>query len=113
MGGSFRNRINSENQISGVSPVALLSITATALARNFSDLLNQVRYQRVSLEVKRGNEVVAIVTPPPGTAGFPIDQLDALLQSAPVLSAEEADGFLRDIHEANDRLIPESTEWDS
>lgn len=89
------------------------SITAIALARNFSDFLNQVRYQRITLEVKRGNEVIACVTPPAKFAGFPIEQLDALLTSTAALSAQEGRDFLRDIHEATDRLIAEDSAWGS
>lgn len=89
------------------------SITATALARNFSDFLNQVRYQRITLEVKRGNEVIACVSPPANVAGFPIEQLDALLSSTTALSAQEGRDFLRDIHKATDRLITEDNAWGS
>ena len=74
------------------------SITATQLSRNFSDLLNQVRYQHVTLEIMRGNELVAYVSPSPVAAGYPIDQLDRLLAGLPRLSAEEARHFLDDIH---------------
>ena len=89
------------------------SITATALARNFSDFLNQVRYQRITLEVKRGNEVIACVTPPSTLAGFPIEQLDALLTSTTALSAQEGRDFLSDIRAATDRLVTEDAAWDS
>lgn len=75
------------------------SITATYLARNVSDLLNQVRYQHVTLEVTRGNDLVAYVSPPPGAAGYPIDQLDYLLAGLPHLSDEEVGQFLADIHD--------------
>ena len=74
------------------------SITATHLARNFSDLLNQVRYQHVTLEVMRGNELIAYVSPTPMTAGYPIGLLDRLLAGLPRLSAEESQQFLDDIH---------------
>ena len=75
-----------------------LSITATHLARNFSDLLNQVRYQHVTLEVTRGNELIAYVSPTPMAAGFPINQLDRLLAGLPRLSTEESQQFLDDLH---------------
>ena len=74
------------------------SITATHLARNFSDLLNQVRYQHVTLEVMRGNELIAYVSPAPMAAGYPIGQLDRLLAGLPRLSSEESLHFLDDIH---------------
>jgi antitoxin (DNA-binding transcriptional repressor) of toxin-antitoxin stability system len=38
-------------------------ITATELARNMSDILNRVRYQRESFRIERNGEAVAIVTP--------------------------------------------------
>ena len=74
-----------------------LSVTATYFARNLSDLLNQVRYQRVTLEVTRGSDLVAYVSPAPGLSGYPIDHLDRLLASLPQFSTEEADHFLSDI----------------
>jgi hypothetical protein len=89
------------------------TITATALARNFSDLLNQVRYQGVTLDVRRGKELIARVTPPANIAGFPIDQLDALLSAAPALSDAVSGEFLRDIHEATGGLVTEDSAWGS
>jgi hypothetical protein len=90
-----------------------LSITATHLARNFSDLLNQVRYQHVTLEVMRGNELIAYVTPTPMAAGFPIAQLDRLLTGLPRLSAEESQCFLDDIHHGVAAQPMESDAWAS
>lgn len=89
------------------------TITATALARNFSDLLNQVRYKGLTLDVRRGNELIARVTPPANIAGFPIDQIDALLGAAPALSDAEIGEFLRDIHEATGGLVTENSVWGS
>ena len=89
------------------------TITATALARNFSDLLNQVRYQGLTLDVRRGNDLIARVTPPANVAGFPIDQIDVLLGEAPALSDAESRDFLRDIHDAGDRLATEDSAWGS
>ena len=89
------------------------TVTATALARNFSEFLNQVRYQGVTLEVTRGTEVVACVSPPPTSRGFPIDQLDGLLDSLPRFSPEEADAFLDDIHAGVEQLTTERSAWDS
>ncbi len=89
------------------------SITATHLARNFSDLLNQVRYQHVTLEVMRGNELIAFVSPGPVAAGYPIDQLDRLLAGLPRLSAEESQQFLDDIHHGVAVQPLESDAWAS
>ena len=74
------------------------SITACHLARNFSNLLNQEHYQHVTLEVMRGNEVIAYVSPGPEAAGYPISKLDRLLAGLPRLSVEDTQQFLNDIH---------------
>lgn len=93
--------------------MTIRSITATHLARNFSDLLNQVRYQQVTLEVMRGNELIAYVTPAPTTSGYPIDQLDRLLAGLPRLSAEESQQFLDDIHHGVSEQPAENDAWAS
>ena len=70
------------------------SITATFLAKNFSEILNQVRYQHVTLEVTRGHDLVAYVVPvhpPPrrlatsphgGASGWTTPLVTALSRSA-------------------------------
>ena len=92
--------------------MSTLSITATYLARNLSDLLNQVRYQRVTLEVTRGSDLVAYVCPSPAMAGYPIDQLDRLLASLPQLSTDEVERFLADIQEGVASQSAEPDAWD-
>jgi hypothetical protein len=74
------------------------SITAAFLAQNFSELLNQVRYQHVTLEVTRGNDLVAYVSPPPRVTGYPIAQ---------------AGQFLADIHEAGTMQSVDPDAWGS
>lgn len=86
-------------------------ISATTLARNFSEILNRVRYQGVTLDVTRGSEVVACISPPSPTGGFPISQLDRLLASLPKLTAQEAAQFGADIGAVVDRLKPEGDPW--
>lgn len=51
----------------------------------------------------RGNEIVARVQPVGPTAGYPIQELDALIASLP-LGEDDLDAFLRDIHEAGANL---------
>ena len=92
--------------------MSTLTITATYLARNLSDLLNQVRYQRVTLEVTRGSDLVAYVYPSPAVTGYPIDQLDRLLASLPPLSTAEIERFLVDIREGVASQSAESDAWD-
>lgn len=87
------------------------TISATTLARNFSEFFNRVRYQGVTLDVTRGNEVIACISAPTPTAGFPIAQLDRLFASFPTMSAEEAAQFEADVAAAVDNLLPEGDAW--
>ena len=89
------------------------SITAAFLAQNFSELLNQVRYQHVTLEVTRGNDLVAYVSPPPSVIGYPMSQLDRLISELPRLSDDEAAQFLTDIHEGGATQSVEPDAWGS
>ena len=53
----------------------MTTLTATALARNFSAYLNQVCYQGASFEIKRGTEIVARLMPTAPVAGYPLEKL--------------------------------------
>ena len=88
-------------------------ISATTLARNFSELLNRVRYQGITLDVTRGSEVIACITPPGPINGFPIAQLDRALSALPQLSEHEAEQFEADVAAVLDRLQPEGDAWAS
>lgn len=88
-------------------------ISATTLARNFSEFLNRVRYQGVTLDVTRGSDVIACLSPPIPTGGYPIAQLDRLLASLPQLSAQEAVQFESDVAAVAGQLQPEGDAWAS
>jgi antitoxin (DNA-binding transcriptional repressor) of toxin-antitoxin stability system len=89
------------------------SITATEAARNFSEVINQVRYQAAEFDVTRGKEIVARIVPPPKLpVGFPLRDLTALFASLPGLEAGDADDFLKDIDASVSRLTMRSSEWD-
>lgn len=88
-------------------------VTATMFARNFSDLLNQVRYQGITLDVKRGSEIVACVSPPDARPGYPIAELDHLLAGLPRLSSEDAGAFQQDIAAATGVLRVEADPWEA
>lgn len=91
----------------------MTTLTATALARNFSDYLNQVCYQGASFEIQRGAEIVARLTPPAPVGGYPLERLASLLADLPALSEDEAAEFLRDIDDAEAQLVTQADAWDS
>jgi hypothetical protein len=88
-------------------------VTATTFARNLSDLLNQVRYQGITLDVKRGSEIVAYVTPPEVCSGYPIAELDNLMATLPRLSSEDTSAFQHDIATALGALRADVDPWDA
>ena len=92
--------------------MASKTITATAAARGFSDLLNQVRYQGVEFDIVRGKEVVARLVPAAPPGGVALDQLDELVRSLPRLGVREAGLFARDIERGLARMRPDAVEWD-
>jgi hypothetical protein len=88
-------------------------VSATNLARNFSEFLNRVRYQGITLDVTRGSDVIACISPPNPARGFPIAQLDRLFASLPPLTAHEAVQFANDVTAVVGNLQPEGDAWAS
>jgi hypothetical protein len=89
------------------------TLTATTLARNFSDYLNQVRYQGATFDIQRGSDIVARLSPASRVAGYPLSRLGELYAALPELDEAEADALLADIHGATDALLPEADAWGS
>lgn len=89
-------------------------VTATELSRNLSALLGEVRYRRIELEVTKGDEVIARVSPPVAAlTGCPVDRLDELFRRLPVLEPDEADAFAADVRSARKALVESESAWDS
>ncbi|MDP2834253.1 MAG: hypothetical protein Q8Q28_13360 [Pseudomonadota bacterium] len=88
------------------------TLTATTLARNFSEYLNQVRYQGAEFDIRRGNEIIARLCPPRPSAGYPVERLAGLYAGLPTL-ADDADAFLEDLREAERHLAMERDAWES
>ena len=88
-------------------------ISATEAARNFSDVINQVRYQLVEFDVTRGKEVVARIVPPSkGPSGIPIQGLNAFFRSLPSLEDNDVDVFLHDIAYGLSSVVDTPPKWD-
>lgn len=87
-------------------------ISATNAARNFSDLINRVRYQGASFDIERGNEVIARISPAAPSATLSIADLDEQWAKLPRLDPEDAELFEASIHEIHQNAtLPESL-WD-
>ena len=92
--------------------MASKSITATEAARNFSDVLNQVRYQGAEFDIVRGKEVMARIVPAAPSRGVPISQLNALVRAWPRRGTREAESFAKDIERGLAHIRPDEVEWD-
>lgn len=88
------------------------SINATEAARNFSDVLNQVKYQDTSFEIMRGRDVIARIVPIGPARGLRVSELNALFAKLPRLAEDDVDVFERDIEESVMRLAGKEHEWD-
>ena len=92
--------------------MAAKTITATEAARNFSDVLNQVRYQDTEFDIVRGKDVVARLVPARPSGGVALDALNELFRALPRLGPGEAELFARDIERGAGRMRPDTVEWD-
>ncbi len=88
-------------------------VTATEAARQFSELMNRVKYQGQSFEVIRGNEIVARIVPAGPASPVRVSDLGNLLAQLPALDEGDAATFERDLAEIRDATGREETsEWD-
>jgi len=83
-------------------------VSATEAARNFSDLLNRVRYQRQSYLIERGGEAVCEIRPVYAATGFKGVDLARLLASLP----DAPDSYLDAVEEiVEGQPRAEQTRW--
>lgn len=71
-------------------------ISATEAVRNFSDLLNRIRYRGEQIIVERGGEPVCRMSPAHATKRLTLRELAALLGELPSPGA----GFANDVRRA-------------
>lgn len=86
-------------------------INVTQAARNFSDLLNRVYYQGVSVELERNNKVIARIVPVPRPDEGKPKTLSEILASLPRLG-DDAEAFAEDVMSIRRELPPERSHWD-
>lgn len=86
-------------------------ISATELARNLANVIDQVRVNQTPMTITKGNQAVAQLVPVPGN-GTTLADLQALLQHNP-LSAQEQCAFSQDVQTIRQAAsLPESA-WES
>ena len=88
------------------------TINATEVARNFSDVLNQVKYQGTTFDVIRGRDVVARIVSAGPAGGLKVSDLNNLFAMLPHLDEDDTAAFEHDIRESVAPLTNKGHEWD-
>lgn len=88
-------------------------ISATHAARNFSDLMNRVRYQGASFEIERGSEIIARIIPAGPAAPLRIADLDERWAQLPHLDPEDAALLEADLVEIRQTTALPDSPWGS
>jgi antitoxin (DNA-binding transcriptional repressor) of toxin-antitoxin stability system len=86
-------------------------ISVTQAVRQFSDLLNRVFYQRVSVELERGNKVIARISPVTSESTLKVKDLNRFFSELPSLG-KEAIPFAKDLEDIRKKIPLEKSQWD-
>jgi antitoxin (DNA-binding transcriptional repressor) of toxin-antitoxin stability system len=86
-------------------------ITATEAQRQFSDILNRVRYRGEEFEVMRGGETVARIEPP-RQRFTTVGELRQLWKTLPKLDPEEAKRFEEDLRQIRAGAKMQDPKWE-
>lgn len=91
----------------------MTKVSATEAARQFSEIINRVKYLGQSFEVVRGNEIVARITPADPVSGMQLGQLKEFIELLPSMSLEESLSFEDDLKRIRKEMdTPEDSQWD-
>ena len=86
-------------------------ISVTQAVRQFSDLLNRVFYQGTTVELERGNKVIARISPVDPYSPLKVKNLNRLFVEFPSLG-EDAKTFAKDLEDIRNQVPPEHNQWD-
>jgi hypothetical protein len=93
--------------------MSTIAVNVTDFSRSLSEFLNKVQYNGQTLNLERGKRVIAQVSPAGTADGFPISQLDNLLQNGPQLSSNERNAMAQDLAEVRSKLKTKTDPWAS
>ena len=86
-------------------------ISVTQAVRQFSDLLNRVFYQGTTVELERGNKVIARISPVTPESPLKVKDLNRLFLELPPLG-EDAKAFAKDLADIRKQVPLEQNQWD-
>lgn len=87
-------------------------ISATEAARNFADVIGQVRYQATRFEVVKGKEVVAHIVPAGPVGSISLREQILKLKAGAHLAAEDVAPYADGIASSRRGLTLGESEWD-
>jgi antitoxin (DNA-binding transcriptional repressor) of toxin-antitoxin stability system len=86
-------------------------ISVTQAVRQFSDLLNRIFYQGISVELERGNKVIARISPVSIASSLKVKDLNRMFAELPSLG-DDASVFTKDLEDIRKQIPLEKTQWD-
>jgi antitoxin (DNA-binding transcriptional repressor) of toxin-antitoxin stability system len=85
-------------------------ISVTKAVRQFSNLLNRVFYQGITVELERGNRVIARISPVPPDSPLKVNNLNQFFAELPPLG-KDADDFANDLARIRNQVPLEQIKW--
>jgi antitoxin (DNA-binding transcriptional repressor) of toxin-antitoxin stability system len=85
-------------------------ITVAEAERDFANLVNRVYSEGIPVELERGDEVIAHLTPAVPRSRLKVRELNAFLERLPKLR-EDADAFLQDVRAIRREFPSEASPW--
>ena len=86
-------------------------ISVTKAVRSFSDLINRVFYQGITVELERGNKVVARIVPVSLETSLKVKDLNRFFESLPSIG-EDAEEFSKNIENIRKQVPLEKNQWE-
>ena len=85
-------------------------ITVAEAERDFANLVNRVYSEGIPVELERGDEVIAHLTPAVPRSRLKVRELNAFLERLPKVG-EDADAFLDDLRTIRRDFPSEADPW--
>ena len=86
-------------------------ITVAEAERNFATLVNRVYSEGISVELERGDRVIARLTPAGPCSSLKVRDLNAFLENLPRLG-DDTEAFSDDIRAIRREFPAEANPWD-
>lgn len=79
--------------------------------KNFANLVNKVYVEGISVDLERGDQVIARLVPAGARSPITVGELNAFLRGLPSL-ADDAEDFAQDVRSIRAEFPAEANPWD-